>query len=210
MEFKKVAIDFIKEKPSLLKMDGFSEKSIIEHLKLYQGYVNKYNEIMEMLQKMSENELKAGNATFSQIRELKVELTFAIGGVKNHEIYFKNLGGIGGEPKGKLMKQINNDFGSFERWLADFKGSALSARGWVWLVFDTDIGRLINIIGDSQNTYPIWGGTPILALDMYEHAYWMDYQTNKSAYIEAFLKNIDWNDVEKRFKNIRMDKNASD
>ncbi|MCX8179586.1 MAG: Fe-Mn family superoxide dismutase [Candidatus Aenigmarchaeota archaeon] len=197
---KKTPIDFLSKKPSLLKMEGFSEKSIVEHLKLYQGYVNKYNEIMEKLLALSEDDLKSGNATFSQIRELKVELTFAIGGVKNHEIYFENLGGKGGKPKGKLLTQIEKDFGSFERWLADFKGTALSARGWVWLVFDRDNKRLFNIIGDSQNTYPIWNSKPLLALDMYEHAYWLDFQTNKTAYIEAFIKNIDWDDVEQKFK----------
>ncbi|MCX8178585.1 MAG: Fe-Mn family superoxide dismutase [Candidatus Aenigmarchaeota archaeon] len=199
---KKIAIDFAKTKPNLLKMDGFSEKSVLEHFKLYQGYVNKYNEIMEKLNSMGIDELKSGNATFSTIRELKVELTFAIGGVKNHEIYFGNLGGKGGKPSGKLIKQIEKDFGSYEKWEADFRGSALSARGWVWLAWDRDTNMLMNVIGDAQNTFPIWNAKPILALDMYEHAFWLDYQTNKAAYIDAFFKNIDWNDVLKRFEKV--------
>lgn len=198
-------IDFTSKKPSLLKMEGFSEKSILEHLKLYQGYVNKYNEIMDKLSNMSIDDLKAGNATFSQIRELKVELTFALGGVKNHEVYFNNLGGKGGMPKGKLLQKIEEDFGSFDRWLSDFKGTALSARGWAWLVFDRDENRLHNVIGDAQNTYPIWNSKPILALDMYEHSYWLDFQTNRAGYVEAFFKNIDWSDVEERFKGIKSE-----
>ncbi|MEM5799215.1 MAG: superoxide dismutase [Candidatus Aenigmatarchaeota archaeon] len=199
---KKVAIDFLSKKPQLLKMEGFSEKSITEHIKLYQGYVNKYNEIMEKIDNLGIDDVKSGNATFSQIRVLKVELTFAIGGVKNHEIYFDNLGSKGGKPQGKLLKQIEKDFGSFERWEAEFKGTAASARGWAWLVWDKDMKRLFNIIGDSQNTFPVWNATPILALDMYEHAYWLDFQTNRAAYIEAFFKNIDWKNVEERFNKV--------
>ncbi|MBU5688542.1 MAG: superoxide dismutase [Candidatus Aenigmatarchaeota archaeon] len=199
---KKVAIDFLSKKPQLLKMEGFSEKSLTEHMKLYQGYVNKYNEIMEKIENLGIDDVKSGNATFSQIRVLKVELTFAIGGIKNHEIYFDNLGGNGGKPKGKLLNQIEKDFGSFERWEAEFKGTAASARGWAWLVWDKDMKRLFNIIGDSQNTFPIWNSTPILALDMYEHAYWLDFQTNRAAYIEAFFKNIDWKNVEERFSKV--------
>ncbi len=198
---KKMAIDFLSKKP-LLKMDGFSEKSITEHLKLYQGYVNKYNEIMEKIESLSNDDVKNGNATFSQIRVLKVELTFAIGGVKNHEIYFDNLGGSGGVPKGKLFEQIEKDFGSFERWYNEFKGTAASARGWAWLAWDHDMKRLLNVIGDAQNTFPIWNATPILALDMYEHAYWLDFQTNRAAYIDAFFKNVDWKNVEERFKKV--------
>jgi Fe-Mn family superoxide dismutase len=199
---KKVAIDFLAKKPSLLKMEGFSEKSLKEHLKLYQGYVNKYNEIMEKIESLNNDDVKAGNATFSQIRELKVELTFALGGVKNHEVYFDNLGGKGDKPKGKLMKQIEKDFGSFERWEAEFKGTALSARGWAWLVWDKDLKRLLNVIGDSQNTFFVWNATPILALDMYEHAYWLDFQTNRAGYVDAFFKNIDWKNVEERFEKV--------
>ncbi|MEM5777562.1 MAG: superoxide dismutase [Candidatus Aenigmatarchaeota archaeon] len=199
---KKIAIDFLSKKPQLFKMEGFSERSITEHIKLYQGYVNKYNEIMEKIENLGIDDVKNGNATFSQIRALKVELTFALGGVKNHEIYFDNLGGNGGKPGGKLLKQIEKDFGSFERWEAEFKGTASSARGWAWLVWDKDLKRFFNVIGDSQNTFFVWNATPILALDMYEHAYWLDFQTNKAAYIEAFFKNIDWKNVENRFNNI--------
>jgi len=197
---KKVAIDFVKIRPQLLRIDGLSEKAVLEHLKLYQGYVNKYNEIMEKIESLSDEEIKAGNATFSQIRELKVELTFAIGGIKNHEIYFFNLGGSGGKPSGDLLKQIEKDFGSFERWESEFKGTALSARGWAWLAFDHDFNRLINVIGDTQNTFPIWNATPILALDMFEHAYWYDFQTNKAGYIDLFFRNLDWGDVGRRFE----------
>lgn len=200
---KKIAVDFAKVKPQILKIQGLSEKAVLEHLKLYQGYVNKYNELMEKIEALSNDDVKAGNATFSQIRVLKVELTFAIGGVKNHEIYFYNLGGSGGRPAGTLLKQMEKDFGSYERWEAELRGIAMSARGWAWLAWDHDLKRLINVIGDAQNTFPIWNATPILALDVYEHAYWLDFQTNRAGYIDVFFKNLDWKDVERRFEAAR-------
>lgn len=200
---KKMAIDFAKERPQLLKVQGLSEKAVLEHFKLYQGYVNKYNEIMEKIEALSNDDVKAGNGTYAQIRVLKVELTFAIGGMKNHEIYFFNLGGKGGRPEGSLLKQIEKDFGGYERWEAELTGTAASARGWAWLAWDRDSKRLINVIGDAQNTFPIWNATPILALDMYEHAYWLDFQTNRAGYIDLFFKNLDWKDVQKRFESTK-------
>ena len=92
-----------KQFKSIRALDGISEKTMTEHYKLYQGYVNKYNEIMTKLESV---DLKTANQIFSDLRSLKVDLTFAIGGVKNHEIYFEHLGGKGGEPAGKLKQAI--------------------------------------------------------------------------------------------------------
>lgn len=196
---KKTAIDFVKAKPSLLKMQGISEKNITEHLKLYNGYVNKYNEIMEKTEALSNDEAKAGNITYSAIRVLKVELSFAIGGIKNHEVYFANLGGQGGRPGGALLAQIERDFGSYERMEAELRGCAMSGRGWAFLAYDMEYKRLYVFVGDAQNTFPVWSAVPVLALDVYEHAYYLDYQTARAPYIDAFFNNLDWADVESRF-----------
>jgi Fe-Mn family superoxide dismutase len=187
-------------KPSTLTMDGISKKTMEEHFKLYQGYVNKTNEIME---KMSGADLKTANQVFSDLRSLKVDLTFAIGGVKNHEIYFDHLGGKGGQPTGKLLQAIQKDFGSFEQWAADLKATGIAARGWAWLAWDRDWKRLFNYLGDAQNTFPVWNATPILALDTYEHAYYIDYGTARAGYIDAFLKNLDWDAVTRNFEAIK-------
>ena len=90
---------------NLMKMEGISKRTIEEHLKLYQGYVNKYNEINEKLQTVNGDGLAKANQVYSQFRELKVELSFAWGGVVNHEIYFGHLGGKGGKPEGDLIRQ---------------------------------------------------------------------------------------------------------
>ena len=181
-----------KQFKSIRALDGISEKTMTEHYKLYQGYVNKYNEIMTKLESV---DLKTANQIFSDLRSLKLDLTFAIGGVKNHEIYFEHLGGKGGEPQGKLKQAIEKDFGAVEKWAADLKASGIAARGWAWLAYDHQWKRLFNYIGDAQNTFPVWGATPILALDVYEHAYWYDYQTARASYIDAFMKNLDWDVV---------------
>jgi Fe-Mn family superoxide dismutase len=176
-------------KPQLLELDGISRESIEAHYKLYEGYVNKRNEILGELASV---DLAAANQVYSQIRSLKVELSFAIGGIKNHEIYFDHLGGDGGEPDGLVGQLIKRDFGSADEWRRDLKASGMAARGWAWTAYDWDEGRLFNYVGDTQNTYPIWNATPLVALDVYEHAYFLDFQTDRASYIDTFLANLDW------------------
>ncbi|MGQ9525795.1 MAG: superoxide dismutase [Armatimonadota bacterium] len=194
-------------KPALYEMDGISRRTIEEHYKLYQGYVNKHNEIVR---KLADADLSAANQTYSDIRELKVELTFALGGVKNHEIYFDHLGGAGGRPEGRLLELIERGFGLFDAWAADLKATGIAARGWVWLALDHDYGYLFNYLGDAQNTFPVWNATPILALDTYEHAYFIDYGVNRSAYIDAFLRNLDWRVVSQRLEKAEKMLRAAD
>lgn len=188
--------------PKIFQMKGISKKTVEEHLKLYQGYVNKYNEIQEKLASLTDDDFAKANQTYSLIRELKVELTFAWGGVVNHEIYFDHLGGKGGEPGGDLLKQIKKDFGSFDFYKKDLKATGIAARGWVWTAWNEKEGRLFNYLGDAQNTFPVWYAKPILALDTYEHAYFIDYGVNRASYIDAFFENLDWKVIEKTFEKI--------
>ena len=164
-------------------------ETIEAHYKLYQGYVAKRNEI---LGKLADVDLTTANQTYSEVRALKVDLTFAIGGIKNHEIYFEHLGGTGGDPSGVFGDLVKRDFGSVAAWKADLKATGMGGRGWAWTAYDWDEGRLFNYVGDAQNTFPIWNATPLVALDVYEHAYFLDYQTDRAAYIEAYLRNLDW------------------
>ena len=179
-------------KPALLELDGISRETIEAHYKLYEGYVNKRNEIMG---KLAEVDLDAANQVYSDIRGLKVELSFALGGIKNHEIYFEHLGGGGGDPEGLIGDLITRDFGSAAAWRADLKATGMAGRGWAWTAYDWDEGRLFNYVGDAQNTYPIWNATPLVALDVYEHAYFLDYRTDRASYIDAFFNNLDWDAV---------------
>ena len=176
-------------KPELLELDGISRESVEAHYKLYEGYVNKRNEILE---KLGSVDLGSANQVYSEFRALKVELSFASGGIKNHEIYFDHLGGAGSNPEGLIGQLVERDFGSAGEWRADLKASGMAGRGWAWTAYDWDEGRLFNYVGDTQNTYPIWNATPLVALDVYEHAYFLDFQTDRGAYIDAFFANLDW------------------
>jgi superoxide dismutase, Fe-Mn family len=176
-------------KPAVLELEGISRATVEAHYRLYQGYVAKRNEILE---KLGSADLGTANQVYSDLRSLKVDLTFAIGGIKNHELYFEHLGGAGGSPTGAVAKLIARDFGSADAWRDDLKATGMAARGWAWTAYDWDERRLFNYVGDAQNTFPVWNATPLVALDVYEHAYFLDFQTDRAGYIEAFLGNLDW------------------
>ena len=176
-------------KPELLELDGISREGVEAHYSLYEGYVNKRNEILE---KLGSVDLGTANQVYSEIRALKVELSFAVGGIKNHEIYFDHLGGDGGAPDGLVADLLERDFGSVDDWRRDLKATGMAGRGWAWTAYDWDEGRLFNYVGDAQNTFPIWNATPLVALDVYEHAYFIDFQTDRGSYIDAFFANLDW------------------
>ena len=180
-------------RPEALELDGISRATIESHYTLYQGYVNKRNEILAKLEGV--DRASAGQV-YSDLRALKVDLTFAGGGIKNHELYFAHLGGAGGDPSGAFAALAKRDFGSIDAWRTDLRATGMAARGWAWTAYDWDEGRLFNYIGDAQNTFPVWNATPLVALDVYEHAYFLDYRTDRASYIDAFFANLDWPTVE--------------
>jgi Fe-Mn family superoxide dismutase len=183
------------------KTGKISDKTHEEHLKLYTGYVNKTNAILKELETLATTLDPANpahaNQIYSEIRSRKVDYTFAVGGIINHEIYFLNLGGKGGVPTGQVGELINQSFGSFEAFKKDLKATGIAARGWVWTGYDAKTGSLFNYLGDAQNTFPVWGVKPILGLDVYEHAYYADFFTARGAYIDEFFNFIDWDEVNK-------------
>ena len=160
-------------------------------------FYKKYNEIVDKLKNV---DLSSANQTYSDLRSLKTELTFAIGGVKNHEIYFDILGGAGSIP-GEKTRSIK-EWGNLDEFKAEVKATGLAARGWVWLAYDHDRDFYFVYLGDSQNTYPVWNAPPVFALDTYEHGYWMDFGSDRGAYIDAFFENLDWNEVENRVASV--------
>jgi|SRR3989344_4467413 len=180
-------------------LNGISDKTIEIHWgKLYQGYVKKWREIIDKSEKVDE---LLANATFSELRELEVEKTFTANAVLLHEAYFDILGGDG-KPTGKIIDQIAKDYGSFEQWMGHFKAMSLTSRGWAVLAYDFNEGRLRNYIADAHNLYGIWGAAPIVVLDMYEHAYFIDFGSDKKSYIEAYFKNLNWEKIEQKFNKI--------
>ena len=181
------------------ELKGISQKTIdIHYGKLYQGYVKKWQEIQE---KLKATDLSSANATFSDLRELKVEETFSANAVLLHEAYFDILGGEG-NPEREMTEAIEKDFGSFEKWFEEFKALGQASRGWVILAFDFNDARLRNYIADSHNLFGVWGAAPLLVLDMYEHAYFIDFGSDKKYYIEAFFQNLNWQAIGGKFRKI--------
>ncbi|MEK7193504.1 MAG: Fe-Mn family superoxide dismutase [Patescibacteria group bacterium] len=175
-----------------LKIDkdrpGLTLKMIQAHFKLYEGYVKKTNEIQEKIDGADKSE---ANGVYSMIGELKRQETFAVNGMKLHEVYFGHLSGDG-EPKGELVKMIEKDFDSLDEWKLDMVTTAICARGWAILAFDFRDNRLHNYGSDSHNVGAVWGAIPVIVLDVYEHAYAMDYGIDRKPYLDAFFKNLDW------------------
>jgi len=178
------------------ELDGLSAKQLKEHHDvLYAGYVKKIGEIEDKLKTV---DLSSVNATYSDLRELKSEETFALNGVKLHEGYFDNMAKGGMEPSGKIKELMEESFGSYDNWEKEFKAIGLAARGWVVLGYDLEEKRLRNVLCDSHNQGGVWNMLSLLIMDVYEHAYFIDYATGRKAYIEAFFKNIDWQFVDHR------------
>jgi superoxide dismutase, Fe-Mn family len=191
----------VKKLPFQGSLVGISEKTIsIHHDKLYEGYVKKWQEIQKKLRSVDK---LAANATFSDLRELKLEEGFVSNAVLLHEAYFDVLGG-NGKPGGEVVDAIAKDFGSFDIWQEEFKALGLSARGWVILAYDFNDGKLHNYLADIHNQGGIWGAAPVLVLDVYEHAYFIDYGSDRKSYVEDFFKNLNWELINKKFnKSVR-------
>lgn len=187
-----------KDYSALIGMEGFSEVLLKNHFTLYQGYVTNTNKVMDSLATM----LKEGKVGTPEYNELKRRTGFEFNGMRLHEYYFGNMGGKQALKKsGKLFKKMTEDFGSYENWGKDFKGTAaMRGIGWAILYQDDKTGRLINQwINEHETGHPA-GCNPLLILDVFEHAFITDYGLKRADYIEVFFKNINWSTVESRMK----------
>ncbi len=179
------------------ELRGISAKTNdIHHGKLYAGYVAKRNEIEE---KLKETDLAAANQIYSAWRGLKEGETFAANGMILHQVFFSVLGGDGNADGTQIKEAIEGEWGSWERFTEDFTATGMAARGWAILAYDTFDSRLHIYSGDSQNQGGVWGSIPLLPMDVYEHAYFLDFGSDRKAYIETFLKNVQWRVVEASF-----------
>jgi Fe-Mn family superoxide dismutase len=181
--------------------DFLSENQLAQHYTLYEGYVNKINEIWTGLETVDRSK---ANQTYSAYRAMKVEESFALNGVKLHEAYFYNMDKGKGGPTGRIKELIERDFGSIEKWEEDFKAAGIAARGWVVLAYDLDDGKVHNYSQDAHNVGAIWAAIPLLVLDTYEHAYTIDYGVKRPPYIDKFMRNIDWDEVNRRLEKYHL------
>jgi len=178
----------------LLGLKGLSDILLVNHFTLYGGYVKNINLVSELLKTMRPNS--------PEYNELKRRFGWEWNGMKMHELYFENLSKEKQiiNRKSKLFKEIKLQFGSYEKWLEDFKMTGLlRGIGWVALVKDCSTGFLINLwIGEHDEGH-LCSQNILLVMDVWEHAYITDYQIKKVDYINTFIENINWGEVEKRF-----------
>jgi Fe-Mn family superoxide dismutase len=186
-----------KDFSALVGMQGFSDNLIKNHFTLYQGYVTNTNKLTDALTGM----LKEGKTGAPEYAELKRRMGFEFNGMRLHELYFDNLGGKTlANIESKFTKKVTAVFGSYEGWEADFKAvGAMRGIGWAVLYEDWN-GQLFNQWINEHETGHLAGCTPVLVMDVFEHAYMIDYQLKRADYITAFFKNINWENVEKRIK----------
>ncbi len=182
----------------LLGMPGFSDRALSMHFKLYEGYVKTTNSFLSKLEDLRTR----GQERSLEFAEFKRRLMWDFDGMRLHEDYFGNLGGHGSSlsPTSPLYQQITTEFGSYDAWEKDFKATgAMRGIGWAILYRDPVSGRLINTWINEHDRGHLAGGTPLLIMDVFEHAYLLDYGLNRGKYIDAFFDNIDWKVVESRF-----------
>jgi len=189
-----MAVDY----SGLIGMEGFSETLLNNHLTLYQGYVTNCNKLIDLLATM----LKEGKVGTPEYAELKRRMGFEFNGMRLHEYYFGNLGGKQApDESGRLANKIAEDFGSYEEWEKDFRGTGMMRGiGWAILYQDNITGRLFNQWINEHETGHFAGCIPILVMDVFEHAFMTDYGLKRASYIEAFFKNINWVVVEGRLR----------
>lgn len=191
---------FEAKKFNIPALKGISDKTIEEHIKLYEGYVKHANLILE------ETDTRDAEKDAYAISEMQRRFSFEFDGMRNHEVYFESLeGGAKEISEGDLKNKITEDFGSFEKWLSRFKTIAKTRGiGWAILYFDKNSNQLLNSWIDEQHLGHLNGCVPILALDMWEHSFVADYlPSGKGTYIDDFFANLNWEIVERNFDNCK-------
>jgi superoxide dismutase, Fe-Mn family len=181
---------------ALIGMDGFSEALLKNHFALYQGYVTNTNKLSDLLGGM----LAEGKTATPEYAELKRRFGWEWNGMRLHEFYFENLGGKGVlDPASKLGKAVAAEFGSVEKWEADFRAAgAMHGIGWVVLYQDRLGGRLFNQWINEHDMGNPAGAVPVLVMDVFEHAFMVDYGLKRADYIAAFFRNVNWKAAEAR------------
>lgn len=180
------------------KVKGLSEAQLKNHFTLYQGYVKKLNEIE---QKLGTVDKSAPNYSYNEYSELKRREPVAYNGTFLHEYYFDNLGEPGTQPADFFKTAVNTAFGSWDNYLADIKAAAGSAHGWVLTCYGYADDKVRNVLVQSEHHVGLMADTAILlAIDCWEHAYFMDYGTKKPDYIANLLQSINWDAVAVRGK----------
>src|SRR3989338_2929129 len=183
----------------LLGTAGFSDQLLKNHFKLYAGYVANTNKLMETMKVLVDSDKMAT----PEFAELKRRFGWEFNGMRLHELYFGNMKKWGKslDHSSILAKKLIEQFQSLERWEKVFKGvGAIRGIGWVVLAYDPVGKKFFNLWVNEHDVGHLAGTVPLLIMDVFEHAFMLDYGLKRGDYINAFFNAIDWDAVEKRFK----------
>lgn len=181
----------------LLGTQGFSDQLLKNHLTLYQGYVTNTNKLLDAFKKFREE----GTLANPDAAEMRRRFGWEFNGMRLHELYFGNMvkGGTAMPTGEKIAKKITEDFGSVDAFMKEFKGvGAMRGIGWAVLTYDIASKRLFNIWVNEHDAGHLAATAPLLIMDVFEHAFMLDYGVKRADYIEAFYAAIDWNEVNRR------------
>jgi Fe-Mn family superoxide dismutase len=180
----------------LIGTNGLSEPLLRDHFSLYEAYVANTNRLVDALEGLA----RTGKHRTPEFAELKRCFAFEFNGMRLHELYFENLGGVAPlDPSSGLAERLGKAFGSFENWRADFAAVALMRGvGWAILYEDPDRDRLFNEWVNEHESGHLASCRPLLVLDLFEHAFLLDYGLKREEYVESFFAQVDWTEVEDR------------
>jgi len=179
----------------LLGMEGFSDALLKNHFTLYQGYVTSTNKLGETLEGL----VREGK-TGPEYAELRRRYGWEWNGMRLHEYYFDNLGGKG-EAGPKFLAAVSKAWGSHENWKKEFLAvGAMRGVGWVVTYYDAQAGTYANTWVGEHDVGHLAGATPIVVMDVFEHAFMLDYGLKRADYLNAFYKNVNWGKVEERIR----------
>ncbi len=181
----------VKDFSSLLGTPGFSDVLLNNHFTLYKGYVDNANKLIGELDKIEKGSI--------EYYELKRRLGWEVNGIKLHELYFQNLSKEKKEVGEKTKALLMEAYGTMEEWEASLKrNGTIRGIGWVLLVRDNDTGKLFHTWIGEHNIGLLVNATILLVMDMWEHAYMVEYGLKKADYVSAFMEAINWDVVEER------------
>lgn len=183
----------------LFSTPGFSDDLLKNHFQLYEGYVKSANQLNELFLSMS----KEGRLTSPEFSELKRRFSWEFNGMKLHEYYFENLTKEGSllDKNSRFFLKISEDFGSYRNWEKEFTAmGAIRGIGWVLLSYDPVSDHLFNCWINEHNLGLLAGTEILLVMDVFEHAYMIDYGVKRDGYLESFMKAIHWIEVTDRFE----------
>ena len=176
---------------------GLSDDQLSQHFKLYEGYVAKTNQLNTQLANISQQALDSANTSMGEYRDALEARSYTHNGAVLHELYFGNLGWTT-DPSTSLRALVDRDFGNWDRFQAQLVAAGKAARGWAVLVLDMRDGHLKIFGMDEHNAFMPAMAYPLLSLDVYEHAYMVDYGIARAKYLDTFIQNINWEAVHKR------------